>query len=180
MQVPELFGDEEKWMCHHKTKGQQRVAFSQLLQTPSNDLWYPSRHFLRCYLVLFELYNNQISSCLWHHAPRGYGGHLDFILTGVPSQQSCREPLTAHTEPWSPTTLWHKWMAWETLESFWNSLRGWEQRWPQQEVSWELDWCQGGGWGWVGSMDYSSVVLRDPHFITLRTHTSPEGRPCCW
>lgn len=100
-----------------RLKDGKELPFSNcLLQTPSNDLWCPSQHFIRCYSALSELHNTQISSCLWHQAPRVCGGHLDFIFAGVPGQQPCCETLPhrhratgSHCSPGQPNGCGGHW-----------------------------------------------------------------------
>lgn len=160
-----------------RLKGDKELPYPHCLsQTTSSDLWYPkSQYSIRCYLALSELQNTQISSHLWHQPPCGCGGHLDFILAGVPAQQPCYELLlNTHSLglPHSPGQV-NGWRGHGELLKFsqWPELRL-----QQQEVSWPLHWCWGGGGRLVRSMGYSAVVLKRSRLvITPGTHTQPWG-----
>lgn len=90
-----------------------RVAFSPLFPKP---LPMPcdtsSQYFPRCHLALPALQNTQNSSHLGNQPPQVWGGHLDFILAGVPGQQPCCESFP-HTQslgvpplPWTNKWVW--------------------------------------------------------------------------
>ena len=159
-----------------KLKG-DKVAFPPLFVT-KHFQWPvipPSQYFIRCYLALCESQNTQISSHLWHQPPWVCGGHLDFILAGVPGQQPCCELLLNTRSlglPHSPGQV-NGWRGHGELLKFSQCLG---LRLQQQEASWLLHWGWGGGETPVWSMGYSAVVLKcSPLIITLRTHAQPWG-----
>lgn len=164
-QVPGLFGHEKKWICHHKTKD-DRVASSQLFVT--NPF-----HWL---VIAKPTFQKMLCGSFWiaqYSSPAGCDTRLlgnvedtwDFILAGVPRQQPCSKPLLHTKEGQMNGYGAHR----ELLK--WSQQLGTKVTTARPFLAAGLVLGGQGSGGWVGSMGYSAMVLKCPHFIITLRHT---------